>query len=104
MRVKDRQDRQVVKMLFFASIFKNNNRSKSMAKNLTDEDFKEMGKSKSAFPYQTEYSLHSGINLREYFAAKAMQSLIHTDRDMDDNFISRRAFMYADAMVKEGRK
>jgi len=76
-----------------------------MTKNLTDEDFKAMGKSKSAFPYQTEQSLHTGINLREYFAAKAMQSIILTDSDtFDADFISRRAFMYADAMVKEGRK
>jgi len=63
----------------------------------------------SAFP-STFKSLHPeeqqvhrwGMTLRDYFAAKAMQSLIvayKDDHSVSDE-ISKRAYYYADAMLK----
>ena len=48
-------------------------------------------------PKNDSYSI--GMEMREYYAAKAMQALIaiHPDQPMD--FIAKRAFEHADAMV-----
>ena len=42
---------------------------------------------------------HGGMDLRDYFAAKAMQSLIEDEHDCSD-WLSKRAYEYADAMMK----
>lgn len=49
---------------------------------------------------------HGGMTLRDYFAAKAMQSLIIWDADnnMCEGMISQRAYRQADAMLKEREK
>jgi hypothetical protein len=41
----------------------------------------------------------AGMDLRDYFAAKAMQSLIEDEHDCSD-WLSKRAYQYADAMMK----
>lgn len=40
-----------------------------------------------------------GMSLRDYFAAKAMQSLVEDEHDCS-KFISKRAYEYADAMME----
>jgi len=49
--------------------------------------------------------IYSGMTLRDYFAAKAMQSLIlaaKTSQDVD--LLSKGAYQMADAMLKERSK
>ena len=46
---------------------------------------------------------HAGMDLRDYFAAKAMQSLIEDEHDCSD-WLSKRAYEYADAMMKAREK
>lgn len=41
-----------------------------------------------------------GMSLRDYFAAKAMQSLIHTEQGVADTKIAAWAYAQADAMLK----
>jgi hypothetical protein len=41
----------------------------------------------------------AGMDLRDYFAAKAMQALIEDEHDCSD-WLSKRAYQYADAMMK----
>ena len=63
-----------------------------------------------AFPHTVEYKgadcggvvPHGGMTLRDYFAAKAMQSLILevTDWKYMPNEISKFAYAQADAMLK----
>jgi hypothetical protein len=51
-----------------------------------------------AFPDENNY----GISMRDYFAARAMQSLIvayKDDHSVSDE-ISKRAYYYADAMLE----
>lgn len=50
-------------------------------------------------PYKMNPVSHGGMDLRDYFAAKAMQSLIEDEHDCSD-FLSKRAYEYADAMMK----
>lgn len=54
-----------------------------------------------AFPNNNNLSsLHDdGMDLRDYFAAKAMQSLIEDEHDCSD-WLSKRAYEYADSMMK----
>lgn len=60
-----------------------------------------------AFPIRaTENIVYTGMNLRDYFAAKAMQSLIAVYKD-DKSIVSeytQRAYEIADAMLKERLK
>jgi hypothetical protein len=50
-----------------------------------------------AFPYGTAYA---GMTLRDYFAAKAMQSYITADPNAPEEAISFVAYRMADAMLK----
>jgi hypothetical protein len=58
-----------------------------------------------AFPHTIEH-LHepvtTGMTLRDYFAARAMQTLLLNDRyDFSDrDLIARTAYAYADAMLE----
>ena len=57
-----------------------------------------------AFPNSAEYPIRNdGMDLRDYFAAKAMQALI---RDWSDcrKDTAERAYEMADAMMKEREK
>jgi hypothetical protein len=60
-----------------------------------------------AFPdrYYTKYSeliVHEGMDLRDYFAAKAMQAILQTKNDADLlDHLPRICYMWADAMMKE---
>ena len=55
----------------------------------------------NAFPYgqPKTQAFSNGMEMRHYYAAKAMQALIaiHPDQPMD--FIAKRAFEQADAML-----
>jgi coenzyme F420-reducing hydrogenase gamma subunit len=59
-----------------------------------------------AFPRKDDHYLNSGMTLRDYFAARAMQSMIVididsvTDIDAEINGIPETAYMIADAMMK----
>jgi hypothetical protein len=44
-----------------------------------------------------------GMDLRDYFAAKAMQALIEDEHDCSE-WLSQRAYQYADAMMKAREK
>ena len=55
-----------------------------------------------AFPHSRLGSDADGMTLRDYFAAKAMQSLIlraQTSKDVD--LIAKNAYRWADALIKE---
>jgi len=60
-----------------------------------------------AFPHDEEgmKDFQPGMDLRDYFAAKALQALITTnnkkDQYIDENFISEVAYKYADAMMNQ---
>jgi hypothetical protein len=61
-----------------------------------------------AFPHEyfdkqlNEWRVMHGMNLRDYFAAKAMQTLLLDDSyDFSDrDLIARKAYAYADALLK----
>ena len=42
----------------------------------------------------------SGMTLRDYFAAKAMQAIISSHDNTTLDFVSGKAYQYADAMLK----
>ena len=52
----------------------------------------------------------SGMSLRDYFAAKAMDTLLHSSKVasgfgyMEPDDVARRAYEYADAMLKAREK
>ena len=59
----------------------------------------------SAFPHENHLS-HRGMTLRDYFAAKALPSMMHADAGRwEGNYKihAERAYKYADAML-EARK
>lgn len=60
-----------------------------------------------AFPVNTDVPLvmyeHSGMTLRDYFAAKAMQAILSRTPAGAEG-VSEAAFIYADAMLKEREK
>lgn len=56
-----------------------------------------------AFPVANEYSQQRGMTLRDYFAAKAMQSLI-VDKEFPLDNAASRAYEIADTMLKERNK
>jgi len=43
-----------------------------------------------------------GMTLRDYFAAKAMQAIISSHDNTTLDFVSGKAYQYADAMLKAG--
>jgi hypothetical protein len=54
-----------------------------------------------AFPTPAHNLQNDGMSLRDYFAAKAMQSMILTvKREQDVNIISKAAYQLADDMIK----
>ena len=57
---------------------------------------------KSAFPTPAHNLKNDGMTLRDYFAAKAMQSLIEksTGEDNEIFYAAEDAYFYADAMMK----
>lgn len=62
------------------------------------------GTSAVGYPYVT-----SGLSIRDYFAAKAMQALIMTPMNdwplpEDTESVSEKAYLLADAMLKERAK
>lgn len=54
-----------------------------------------------AFPDGRGY--HNGMTLRDYFAAKAMQSLALTQEGHGPEFACEQAYAWADAMLKARR-
>jgi hypothetical protein len=52
-----------------------------------------------AFP-NAHYHNVSGMTLRDYFAAKAMQAIISSHDNTTLDFVSGKAYQYADAMLK----
>ena len=60
-------------------------------------------KNKPAFPQQfkgtTEPSL-MGLTMRDYFAAKAMQGMMHDVDQPHCDYIAQKAYQMADAMLK----
>ena len=60
-----------------------------------------------AFPQTHELMLDGksqGMDLRDYFAAKALQGMIaspNCDTEVNVTVISRNAYLLADAMIKE---
>jgi hypothetical protein len=61
--------------------------------------------SQPAFPSETMLGWESGMTLRDYFAAKAMQAIItnHKLEDCDDEVVASNAYQLADFML-EARK
>jgi hypothetical protein len=61
-------------------------------------------KQPSAFPFSTESYTEFGMTLRDYFAAKAMQSLIIANGPAPQGgwptYAERTAYLVADAMLK----
>jgi hypothetical protein len=55
-----------------------------------------------AFPHETNSMTHSGMTLRDYFAAKAMQSMNSRQDYLDApaSAIALDAYALADAMLK----
>lgn len=55
-----------------------------------------------AFPVQDAYSVSTerGMNLRDYFAAKAMQALIHVQVKTKQQQTAAAAYEWADEMLK----
>ena len=55
----------------------------------------------NAFPFGASKSqaFSTGMDIRQYYAAKAMQALIAIDQDKPMDFIAKRAFEQADAMI-----
>jgi len=63
-----------------------------------------------AFPQRVstayQYEVEHGMDLRDYFASKAMQGLLatisyeHSTGDISDMEIANRAYLIADAMMK----
>jgi hypothetical protein len=57
----------------------------------------------SSFPSSQLYPAYSGMLLRDYFAAKAMQSILaRADNRFTTtlDFVGGKAYQYADAMMK----
>ena len=57
-----------------------------------------------AFPIPySQYATNDGMDLRDYFAAKAMQAMINQceGSNFDDFVIAKNAYQMADFMMKE---
>ena len=60
-----------------------------------------------AFPFSAEPHIHAGcagMSLRDYFAAKGMQGLISSLSFPNEDIVAAKAYIYADAMLKERAK
>ena len=55
-----------------------------------------------AFPVHDDPETFTGMELRDYFAAKAMQAILA--RDLPTEFVAEYAYEMADAMVAEREK
>ena len=55
-----------------------------------------------AFPFvcDADFDYGTGMTLRDYFAAKAMQGFISRGGQYDCDFDAARAYAFADAMLK----
>jgi len=54
-------------------------------------------------PEDAVHSLHNGMTLRDYFAAKALQEIIVADYNLTPKYvpsIAASAYVFADAMLK----
>ena len=70
-----------------------------LMRQMQDEDMRQHEEDKvSAFPLKY---VSQGMELRDYFAARAMQSLIITDTDSKMDQIASFAYMMADIMMEE---
>ena len=64
-----------------------------------------MDKTPTAFPWTHDNITCTGMTLRDYFAAKAMQGFLATVKvDCPDNLIAEDAYNLADAMLKAREK
>ena len=54
-----------------------------------------------AFPRKDDHYLNSGMTLRDYFAARAMQSLVITHTESEIPIIAGLAYLMADKMMEE---
>ena len=55
-----------------------------------------------AFPHTEIHDDYNGMTLRDYFAAKALQGFVGTEKEggMIYDRVAEVAYMYADAMLK----
>ena len=54
-----------------------------------------------AFPVDVPgHKIEIGMTLRDYFAAKAMQALMHEENEMSYKYISKFSYAVADAMLR----
>ncbi len=53
-----------------------------------------------AFPNESPYDQRNGMDLRDYFAAQAMQGYITGNYDLYREEIAKRAYAMADAMME----
>ena len=60
-----------------------------------------MNNEQQAFPIFTHEQVHIGMTLRDYFAAKALPELIHSYMMLDPKKQSKKAYEFADAMLKQ---
>jgi hypothetical protein len=72
----------------------------------------------AAFPWRSKDVVYKGMTLRDYFAAKAMQSFVAMHKDFSihledtktgrhyfrENSIAAAAYIFADAMIEERNK
>jgi hypothetical protein len=59
-----------------------------------------------AFPYEESYD-HQGMDLRDYFASKAMQGMVSSvssQFNIDAKMVSKDAYIIADAMMEERKQ
>ncbi len=64
-----------------------------------------------AFPHDGQHNYTGGMTLRDYFAAKAMQAILHTsmraagsDGSVSFDLVAAAAYRMADAMLRQGRQ
>jgi hypothetical protein len=70
-----------------------------LMRQMQDEEMRQHEEDKvNAFPLKY---VSQGMELRDYFAARAMQSFIVTDTDWGVNQIAESAYMMADKMMEE---
>lgn len=53
-----------------------------------------------AFPIESKNGINYGMDLRDYFAAMAMQAYLSGDYDLYPHKIPQKAYEMADAMMK----
>ena len=75
-------------------------------KPLTEDDDLDNVRYKAKYRYETsgvgdEINYSQGIALRDYFAAKAMQGMMHDVDQPHCDYIAQKSYQMADAMLKE---